>query len=79
MASNDDRTDEAVALKRALLSLSLREQAVLALRYFEDLKHNEIAAIVGGSAATVRSRISRALTRLQKLLEGGPHVRQPNS
>ena len=64
-------SDESGALKRALLALSPREQGLIALRYFEDLQHVEIAAVMGGSPATVRSQISRALARLQKLLKGG--------
>ena len=72
--SSEGRTDDAVALTRALLRLSPQEQAVIALRYFEDMKHSEISAIVGGSPATVRSQISRALARLRKLLEGGSYV-----
>jgi RNA polymerase sigma-70 factor (ECF subfamily) len=60
--------EDPAALKRALLGLPPRQQAVIALRYFEDMKHAEIATIVGGSAATVRSQISRALARLQGML-----------
>lgn len=63
--------EEPAALTLALLDLPPRLQAVIALRYFEDMKHAEIAAIVGGSAATVRSQISRALKRLQRMLTGG--------
>jgi RNA polymerase sigma-70 factor (ECF subfamily) len=65
--------DSAPALRRALLRLDMRPQALIALRYFEDLPHEEIAAIVGGSPATVRNQISRALVRLRKLLEGDRH------
>ncbi len=56
-----------------LLQLDMRPQALIALRYFEDLPHEEIAAIVAGSPATVRNQISRALVRLRKLLEGDRH------
>jgi len=65
--------DDVLPLRRALLQLDMRPQALVALRYFEDLPHEEIAAIVGGSPATVRSQISRALVRLRKLLEGDRH------
>jgi len=39
---------------------------VLVLRFYEDLSHDEIAAVVGCSAATVRSRVRRALHDLGK-------------
>jgi len=70
-APAERHADEPAVLKQAILRLSLREQAVIALRYFEDMEHAEIATIVGGSPATVRSQISRARARLQKMLEGG--------
>lgn len=63
-----------MVLRQAILRLSLRQQAVIALRYFEDMTPTEISAIVGGSPATVRSQISRALARLQKMLKGGPYA-----
>ncbi len=42
---------------------------VLVLRFYEDLDHREIARILGCSAATVRSRVRRALADLRKELE----------
>lgn len=39
---------------------------VLVLRYYEDLPATDIAAIVGCSPTTVRTRIHRALNRLRK-------------
>jgi RNA polymerase sigma factor (sigma-70 family) len=39
---------------------------VLVLRFYEDLDHAEIARIVGCSAATVRSRVRRALADLHE-------------
>jgi RNA polymerase sigma-70 factor, ECF subfamily len=74
-----EHADDAAGLKRALLRLSLRQQALIALRYFENLEHAEISAILGGSPATVRSQISRALRRLQKMLAGGLYARRTNA
>jgi RNA polymerase sigma-70 factor (ECF subfamily) len=68
-----DIADEALDLKRALLRLSLRQQTLVALRYFEDMTHAEISAVLGGSPATIRSQISRALARLHKMLAGGSY------
>lgn len=43
-------------------------RAVLVLRYYEHLRHVEIAELLGCSAATVRSRSRRALRDLKKEL-----------
>jgi RNA polymerase sigma factor (sigma-70 family) len=53
----------------ALGRLDPDRAAVLVLRFYEDLSHAEIGAIVGASAATVRSRTRRALQDLRKELE----------
>jgi len=59
----DERT---ALLKQAIRGLKPRQQALITLRYFEDLDAGEIARVLGGSAATVRSQLSRALTRLRR-------------
>jgi RNA polymerase sigma-70 factor (ECF subfamily) len=68
--------DQATNLKCALLRLSLRQQALIALRYFEDMAHAEISTVLGSSPATVRSQISRALARLRKMLAGGSYAQR---
>ncbi|HEY2794344.1 MAG TPA: SigE family RNA polymerase sigma factor [Micromonosporaceae bacterium] len=45
--------------------LAPRQRAVLVLRYYEDLPDGEIAAILGCTAATVRSQAARALANLR--------------
>jgi RNA polymerase sigma factor (sigma-70 family) len=42
---------------------------VLVLRYYDDLSHEQIASLLGCSAATVRSRVRRALQDLRKELD----------
>jgi len=58
--------DEAWA---ALCRLPLRQRAVLALRYYEDLPEGEIAAILGCRLGTVKSSLHRALASLRKELD----------
>ena len=42
------------------------EQAIVTMRFFENLKTEEIAEVVGASASTVRSQLSRAMEKLRK-------------
>ena len=43
-------------------------RVVVALRYFNDLKVDDIATLLGVPAGTVKSRINRALARLAQQL-----------
>jgi RNA polymerase sigma factor (sigma-70 family) len=54
----------------AIGRLSVERQVVLVLRFYEDLGHEEIAALLGCTAGTVRSRVRRALSDLRKELDG---------
>jgi RNA polymerase sigma factor (sigma-70 family) len=63
--SSMDRPSE---LLDAVARLPYRQRAVVVLRYWADLREEEIAEIVGVRPATVRSITSRALDRLRKEL-----------
>lgn len=52
-------------LKKAILTLKPKEQAIVTMRFFENLKTEEIAEVFGESPATVRSRLSRAIEKLR--------------
>jgi len=65
------RMDVAVAgsaLTAALRRLSAPHREVIILRYYEDMKIDEIAAHSGVSKGTVKSRLHYAIAELQKLL-----------
>jgi RNA polymerase sigma-70 factor (sigma-E family) len=49
-----------------LAHLSLRQRAVIVLRYFEDLSEADIATQLGWPIGTVKSTASRALTAMQR-------------
>jgi RNA polymerase sigma factor (sigma-70 family) len=55
-------------LREAILSLKPRHQAIITLRFFENLKLTEIAEVLGSSPGTVRSQLARALAKLRKVL-----------
>jgi RNA polymerase sigma-70 factor (sigma-E family) len=48
-----------------LATLPRKQRAVLVLRFYEDLPDNQIAALLGCSAVSVRVQASRALARLR--------------
>jgi RNA polymerase sigma factor (sigma-70 family) len=61
-------TDKPSELLDAVGHLSHRQRAVVVLRYWADLREEEIAEIVGVRPATVRSITARALARMRKEL-----------
>ncbi|MHC4672625.1 MAG: RNA polymerase sigma factor [Planctomycetota bacterium] len=63
---NNQREEELADLKKAILSLKPKYQTIVSLRYFDNMELNDIAEILDSSPATVRSQLSRALTRLRK-------------
>jgi RNA polymerase sigma-70 factor (sigma-E family) len=66
--------DERQAMVARLAKLPARQRSVVVLRYYADLDDDEIAQVLGCSAATVRSHAARALRalRVEIALEGAP-------
>jgi len=56
-------------LREALARLSVDQQRVLRLSYFEDEPHSRIAAELGIPLGTVKSRMRAAVEQLRRLLE----------
>ena len=65
------------ALWSALSRLGRRQRAIVLLRYYEDLPDDQIAELVGCTAATVRSQAMRALNTLKDLPELAEHSPRP--
>ncbi|WP_317366561.1 sigma-70 family RNA polymerase sigma factor [uncultured Tyzzerella sp.] len=61
---------ENIDLKNALNSLDDDEKAIIILRFFEDLKIEDIANILDIKVNTVKSRLYRCLRKLEDLMEG---------
>ncbi len=66
--SSASGSDDRLTLLSALADLSVRERAVVVLRYYEDLDDQAIADVVGCSRATVRSLAHRAMPKLRARL-----------
>ncbi len=58
-----------VAIERALARLRPDDRIVLALRYYRDMKVDDIAAAMGIRPRAASSRLHRALERLRKVLD----------
>ncbi len=62
--------EEAAAIHEALNRIGLRHREVLVLHFLEDMPLAEIAAAVGCSEGTVKSRLHYAKRAMKKILKG---------
>lgn len=72
-----DRDSRRAALRRALATLPRRDQDILTLCVLEELSTADAAAALGIAPGTVKSRLSRAKTRLTELLQQDPTAAEP--
>ena len=63
--------DDLAEVRWALAHLTVRQRAVLVLRYWADLPVSEVADILGCSSGTVTCTASRAAGRLAEILTSG--------
>lgn len=67
-APDDEKSEQLERLKKALMSLSPKYQAVITLRFTENLTHEQIAGVLNTCPGTVRSQLSRAIAGLRAKL-----------
>lgn len=68
------------ALASQLRALPAKQRATLALRFYEDMSDDQIAALLGCSKHTVRSNAARALATLRIRMQADePPIRHPIS
>ena len=63
-----ETTAQRVDLRRALLTLSAKQRAVIVLRYFEERTDQEAADLLGVSVNTVKTQRMRGLAKLRTLV-----------
>lgn len=67
VADFGDGSARRLAVQAALRRLTVKQRAVLVLRFFEDLSEVEAAELLGCSVGTVKSQTKHALARLRVL------------
>lgn len=60
---------ENIDLKNALKTLDNDEKAIIILRFFEDLKIEDIASILDINVNTVKTKLYRCLKKLESIIE----------
>jgi RNA polymerase sigma-70 factor, ECF subfamily len=65
------RAERERKVREALDELSPKLRAVVVLRYFENLSYEDLADVLQTSIGTVKSRLNRAHTALEKILGTG--------
>jgi len=62
------RQERAAAVRAAISQLPKKQRATMILRMYQELPHEEIAAILGSSVGAVKANFFHALNNLKKLL-----------
>ncbi len=65
---NDNITVEGIDIYQKIQSLNEKLQTVIILRFFEDMKIEEIAKITNVNISTVKSRLYKGLKELKKII-----------
>lgn len=64
--------ERAARVRAAIAKLPPKQRATLILRTYQELSHQEIAAVLGSSEGAVKANFFHALNNLRKLLGGEP-------
>ncbi len=65
--------DESRRVRQAVARLPEKQRATLILKVYQELSHEEVAAVLGNSVGTVKSNLFHALANLRRLLTPPQH------
>lgn len=63
------RNEKAARVRRAIAQLPPKQRATVLLRVYQELSHEEIAAVLGGSVGAAKANLFHALGNLRRLLQ----------
>ncbi len=68
-----ERDEQAQRVREAVSRLPEKQRATLILKIYNDLTHQEVAAILGSTVGTVKANLFHALGNLRRIMavEGG--------
>jgi RNA polymerase sigma-70 factor (ECF subfamily) len=66
------RDERAKRVRAAIARLPRKQRAALILRVYQELPHEEIARLLGGSVGAAKANVFHALASLRKILGGAP-------
>lgn len=66
---NNNLDTDGIEIYKCIQSLNEKLKTVIILRFFEDMKIEEIAKITKSNVSTVKSRLYKALKELKKLMD----------
>lgn len=64
----DDTHVTRLTLKAAISNLTVKQRAVIVLRFFDDMTEADTAEVLGVTIGTVKSQTAKALARLRKFV-----------
>ncbi len=67
-----DGSDAEVKLYQALETLPEKQRAIFQLRYFEDMKYDEISEILGTSVGGLKASYHHAVKKIEQFIIGAP-------
>jgi len=73
--ADDDLARRKALLKQSLLELKPKDQTVITLRFFENMKVTEIAACLGEKPSTISTGLARAVAKLRRKLSAAENHR----
>jgi len=68
-ADDGGKEDENQAVRQAISKLSLRERELVALRYYNNMSHEQMSSVLGLSKAAINNRLVRVRRKIAKYLQ----------